>query len=234
MKEGTPNFPFKEGELIAESKYGNVYAYPEPDMVVKQWKEGKRVPFYSSNDALRAIGILKNDLTNVRLEAELRGASRDIFTNTDYVLHADPSGAIVYSAVQNRIENAETLSDKKLNVIGLPAQTLRDLRMVFKMSLDNFIRERRGFDIVGSTNKKMSMASKVFRVLTPLISSENIVVDGDQGIHFVDFEIYRHREKKPTVKRKVYMGMEAAGTAMSIGVIDAVLFAREITDKIKR
>ena len=78
----------------------------------------------------------------------------------------------------------------------------------------------------------MSMISKVFRVLTPLISSENIVVDGDQGVHFVDFEIYRHRGGKPTLKRKIYMGMEAFGTAISIGAIDAVLFARNIKGKI--
>ena len=232
MKENTPNFPFKNGDLIAESKYGNVYGYQDSDMVVKQWKERKRAPFVSSQDALERIAILKNDLFQARIEADSRGASHDLFTNTDYVLHADPCGAIVYSSVQNRIEDAETLSAKKLGVLGLPSEALGDLRMVFKMSLENFIKEKRGFDIVGSSNKKMSMIGKVFGIFTPLISSENIVVNGDQDVHFVDFEIHRHRGGNPTLKRKVYMGMEAFGTAISIGAIDAVLFARNIKRKI--
>lgn len=231
MKEGIPNFPFREGELIGESKYGNVYGYPNLHMVVKQWKEKKRVPFESAEAAIARIGILKSDLAIARSEAISRGASPDIFTNTDYVVHADQAGSIVYSSVQDRVVGARTLSDEKLGVLGLPSQSLKDIRTAFIMSLENFIKNGKGYDIVGSSSKKRSLPSKVFRVLAPLISSENIVIDESQSIHYIDFEIYRQREGKPTIKRKAYMAFEAFGTAVSIPVIDAVLLFRKITGR---
>jgi hypothetical protein len=213
------NRPFiPSGTPIAESASRTVNAFDTAPVVTKEFKPTHLTTFATKEEALATMRTTKAVRTELAQAMRESGISETAFVDVTPVIHADHNGAITFSEVQTLVPGAKPLGKEGIGVFGLPKTARKDLQKLFELNIQTWKKKGYVLDVCGSTSRNPSRVKSLARLLLPLFSSENIVVDEEKNVRFIDFA---DLHPNSGLKRRIAIYSEVAGSYISAGILRA-------------
>lgn len=215
------SLPFRSPDkYINQSGYRVVEGYRRQGLVRKTFKPSSDISFPSVDHAKTAID---RERRRKQLACKLlvsRGISADQIPQSDYVINASDRGNVTYTEFQTWHSDSKNLSEMGLSILRLPSVALRDIHQSFKAA-QSFAKTRGNIlDMTGSSVKNDSLTRRAKRCLLPLFYSENITVDKNGAVQFVDITAYEKVENERLRSRYA----RYVGNILSRGILKAALY----------
>lgn len=227
--------PFKAGGKIIEETRHRLIVGLEPSSVIKVSKEmSDRDVFDSVDDALAEI--LQNDNARNKIAnlLALIGASRQMITPTQTVIHSTPSNeGITYTEFQGWYKYSLPLAKMRSSLFSLPIQTIRDLKSLFQVNNYLLRTEKTCFEFDGSSGPTPPKTrEKILHNLFPLLFAHNVLIDPNGKPELVDVESLEKfsRFTRIGIKGWARRQIKRVGFQISTGILDSILFINRISN----
>lgn len=197
--------------------------------------DGDRSVFSNLKDALEEIKQNEDARNKIRELLTSLGASSDIVTPTQTVIHAAVQGAgITYSEIQRWHKDALPIGTLGINIFQLPVTTLRDLKALFHVNIHLLKNQKTCFEFdVSKDASQPSFKDKLLQNLVPLLCSHNVLILLDNSVRLVDveslelFSQFTNNGIKDWFKRQV----KTVGFRISLGILNAAIIVKQHTLK---
>lgn len=207
-----------------------------PEYIAKIPKaEGDRTVFSNLNTALEEIKQNDDSRTKIQELLYSLGASSNIVTPTQTVLHVSPLGeGITYSEIQRWHKDALPVGTLGMKIFDLPLSSLRDIKALFHVNILLLTEEKTCFEFDGSADASQpSTIEKLLHNLFPLLYSHNVLILPDNSVKLVDVESLEKFSQftKNGIKGWLKRQVRHVGCKISLSLLNIAIFVKKLNTK---